>query len=86
MPLIVFDNELACSPGRLVHVLYKVYSVCLQRGRRGRGIVRFEVEMEVLAFIHELDRGVFLVYELEVKELTARSNARIKVFVLELEG
>ena len=58
MPLIVFDDELACSPGRLVHVLHKAHTVSLQRGRRGRGIVRFKVEVEVFAFVYELDRGI----------------------------
>ena len=85
MPLIVFDDELACSPRRLVHLLHKAHSVFLQRGRRGRGIVGFKVKVEVFAFVHELDRGILLVYELEVKELTARPNARIEVLVLELQ-
>ena len=34
VPLIVLDDELACSPGRLEHVLHKRHSVPLQRRRR----------------------------------------------------
>jgi hypothetical protein len=41
--------------------------------------------MEVLAPIHKLDGGVLLVYEFQVKELTARPNTCVEVLVLELE-
>jgi hypothetical protein len=43
------------------------------------------LEVEVFALIDELDGGVFLVRELEVKEVTARSNACVEVLVLELQ-
>ncbi len=68
-----------------MHVLHKANSTSLQRVCRGRGIVYFKIEVEVLALIHKVDRGVLLVYELQVKELTARPNTCVKVLVLELE-
>jgi hypothetical protein len=56
VPLIVFDDELACSPGRLVHVLHEGgLHFSLTRPPR-RGIVCFEVEVEVPALIHEVDK------------------------------
>ena len=85
MPLIVFDDELSCSPGGLVHVLHKANPISLQRVCRRHGIVRFKVEVEVFALIYELDGGVLLVYEFQVKELAARPNTCVKVLILELE-
>ena len=46
-----------------MHVLHQVNSISFQRVCRSRGIVRFKVEREVFPLIHELDRGVLLVYE-----------------------
>jgi hypothetical protein len=37
----------------------------------------------VLVAGHEVDRRILLIDELEVKQLPARPNARIEVFVLE---
>ena len=63
MPLIVFDDELSRSPASLMNVLHQVNPISLQRICRSRGIVRYKVEVEVFSLIHELDRGVLLVYE-----------------------
>jgi hypothetical protein len=63
MPLIVFDNELLRSPSGHMHVLYQMNSISLQRVCRGRGIVRFQIEVEVFPLIHELDRGILFVYK-----------------------
>jgi hypothetical protein len=63
MPLIVFDDELYRSPGSLMHVFHQLNPISLQRICRSRGIVRLKVEVEVFPPIHELDRGVLLVYE-----------------------
>jgi hypothetical protein len=38
------------------------YSVSPQRVRRGLGILRLEIEVEVLARVHERDRGVPFVH------------------------
>ncbi len=62
MPLIVFDDELSGSPGSLMYVLHKANPISLQRVCRGRGIVCFQIEVEVFALIHKLDRGILLVY------------------------
>ena len=48
-------------------------------------LVCLEIEVEVLALVHELDRGVLLVREFQVKELTPCTNAGVEVLVLELE-
>ena len=85
MPLIVFDDELSCSPGRFLHVLYEVHSISFQRVCFGGGIVRSKIEVKVLAFVHEVDRRVFLVNEFEVKDLIACANARVKVLVPKLD-
>src|SRR5258708_38055897 len=85
MPLVIFDYNLSRSPGGLMHFLIQVNPISLQRVCRGRGIVRFEVEMEVIPVIHELDRGVLLVCEFQMKYLTSRPDACVKVLVMELE-
>jgi hypothetical protein len=63
MPLIVFDDELFCSPGGLVHVLHKANPISLQRVCRSSGIVCFKIEVKVFALIYEFDRGILLVHE-----------------------
>jgi hypothetical protein len=49
MALIVLDGELPRAPRRVVHVLHERHTPGLQRVRRRRGIVGFQVEVEVLA-------------------------------------
>ena len=78
MPLIVFDDELSRSPGGLVHVFHEAHPVSLQRVRHGRDVVCFKIKVEVSALIHELDRGVLLVDEFQVKELTPQPEYRRK--------
>ena len=68
-----------------MHVLHKATPISLQRVRGARGIVCFKIEVEVFAPIHKLDGGVLLVHEFQVKELTTRPNACVKVLVPELE-
>lgn len=83
--MIVFDNELACSPLGLMDFLHQADSFFLQGGCRGRGIVSIKIEVKVFALIYNLYRRVLLVYALQVKELITRPYARIKVLKLELE-
>src|SRR5207245_5578555 len=83
--LVVLYGELPRAPGSLVHVLHEANTLLLQSLGGRRGIVGLEIEMEVLAVVDELDRRVFLVDELEVKELAARPDSRVEVLILELE-
>jgi hypothetical protein len=63
MPLIVFDDELSCSPRGVMHVLHQANSVFLQAGRHRRHIVGLKIEVEMFTFIDKLDRGILLIYE-----------------------
>ena len=85
MALIVPDDELARPPGGLVQGRDEGDPASGQPLRVGRGIVALEVEVEVTAPIHEVDRRIFLVGELEMEDLTARPDARVEVLVLEIQ-
>ena len=85
MPLIVIDDELFRSPGGLMHFLHQLNPISFQRICRSCSIVSFKVEVEVFPLIHELDSGVLLVYEFQVKELATRPNSCVEVLVLELD-
>src|SRR6266508_2645877 len=83
--LIVLEGELSRAPRRIVHVSHQSHSVSLQRVGGGPHVIRPEIEVEVIPLVHELDRRVLLVDELEVEDLLARPDARVEVLVLELE-
>src|SRR2546430_1136497 len=85
MPLIVLDGELPPFPSGFMHVLHQAHAVSLQCVSRRRGVVCLPIEVEVVALLHEGDRGVLLVDEFEVKELTPSPDTGVKVLVLELE-
>ena len=85
MALIVPDDELARPPGGLVQGRDEGDPASGQPLRVGRRIVALEVEVEVTAPIHEVDRRIFLVGELEMEDLTARPDARVEVLVLEIQ-
>src|SRR5262245_28542193 len=85
MTLIVLDDEFACSPGGIVHVLYEPDAVAHQRGSRGPRIVRLEIEVEVLSSTHELDGGVLRIHVLQMEDLIAGPDTRVEVLVLEVQ-
>src|ERR1700682_4885398 len=68
VPLVVPDGELCRSPGGLVRVLHEEDALLLERVGRSPGIVRFKIEVKVLAPVYNPDRGVLLVRELQVED------------------
>ena len=75
VPLVVLDGELLRAPGRLVHVLREPDPALPERLRQGRDIVRPEIEMKMVPVGGEL----------QVKELGARSDARVEILLLEIQ-
>src|SRR4030095_15773415 len=67
VPLVVFDDELSCSPKRVMHVLHQGNSVFLQAERRSCHIAGLKIEVEMFTLIDKLDRRILLVYEFQVK-------------------
>jgi hypothetical protein len=68
-----------------VYVLHEGNAVRFQDGGRGRDIVRLEVEMEMLTPVDEGDRGILLIHEFEMENLTACPNAGVELLILEVE-
>jgi hypothetical protein len=86
VPLIVFYDELAGSPVGIVHVSYERDTVTLYPFGGCDCVAGFEVEMEVIAVVDDLDRRVFAVDELEVKELIAGADTGVEILELEVEN
>src|SRR5262245_40226730 len=81
MALVVLDDELSSSPGGVVHVVHDGDSAASQLSGRGVRIGRVEIQMEVSTTIHEVDRWISSVHELEMEEAIAGAHASVEVLI-----
>src|SRR4029434_11237798 len=59
--------------------------VSFQSRCSGHDIACFKVEMKVIAVFHKFDGRIFLVCEFQMKELTARTDTRVEILILEFK-
>jgi hypothetical protein len=85
MSLIILDDKLARSPRGLMDLLLQMHSIALDHLSHSHDVIAFEVQMKVIAIIHERDRRILFVGELEMKYLAPSTNTGIEIIVLKLE-
>ena len=79
MPLVVVHDELACAPRGVMHLFHERHTGSTEAFRSLHCIRRVEVQVKMFVAVHDLNRGVPGIDELEMKELRTGANPRVEI-------